>query len=161
MDLPKASKRASCWFCRAMASEVIDMLEKAVVATKGEKYNREFVVDVETKCIAVTHVTQCEGGKKVHMSYVLDLSKLSEEEILGHAARNCNIQWIRPSLFRTKSAEQVMEMNGQTIDASDHRPTKERGPVDPIEAAVKALMKLGMTREQAIGVLEAQLKEIK
>jgi len=144
-----------------MASEVIDMLEKAVVATKGEKYNREFVVDIETKCIAVTHVTQCEDKNKVHMSYVLDMSGLSEEEILGHAARNCNIQWVRPSLFRTKSAEAVMELNGQTIDASDYRPTKERGPVDPIEAAVKTLMKVGLTREAAIGVLEAQLNEIK
>ena len=68
------------------------MLDRATLATKGEKYNREFVVDVETRCIAVTHVTQCDGGEKVHMSYVLDLSGLTEEEILGHAARNCNIQ---------------------------------------------------------------------
>ena len=137
------------------------MLEKAVIATKGEKYNREFVVDVATKCVAVTHVTQCEDKRKVHMSYVLDMSQLTDEEILGHAARNCNIQWIRPSLFRTKSAEAVMKLNGTTIDAADYRPTKERGPVDPIEAAVKALMKVGLTREAAIGVLEAQLKEIK
>ena len=137
------------------------MLEKATRAVKGEKYNREFVVDVETKCIAVTHVTQCKDEKKVHMSYVLDLSSLTEEEILGHAARNCNIQWIRPSLFRTLSADQAMNLNGQTIDASDYRPTKERGPVDPIEAAVKALMKVGMTRKAAITVLETQLKEIK
>ena len=136
------------------------MLDKATLATKGEKYSREFVVDVETRCIAVTHVTQCEDKNKVHMSYVLDMSGLSEEEILGHAARNCNIQWVRPSLFRTLSAEQVMKLNGQTINASDHRPTKERGSIDPIEAAVKALIKVGLTREQAIGVLEAQLKEV-
>jgi len=137
------------------------MLEKATRAVKGEKYSREFVVDVETKCVAITHVTQCKDEKKVHMSYILNLSKLTDEELIGHAARNCNIQWIRPSLFRTKSTEQVMKLNGTTIDASDYRPTKERGPIDPIEAAVKALMKVGMTRGQAIGVLEAQLGGVK
>ena len=126
------------------------MLNNAVVTMDGEKYSREFVVDVETKTVAITHVSKCDDDQKVHMSYLLDMSGLTEEELFGHAARNCNIQWIRPSLFRKIDSSEAMKLNGTTIDAGDHRPSKIRGPADPEKSIKNGWKKIDLATKQAM-----------
>ena len=127
----------------------------AEIALKGETYARSYVVNGDM-AVDIEHVTTCRDDVKVHMKYTLDMSELTGDELLLHAAKNCNIAWIRKDVFREMSSDEVLEMDGMTIDAADHRPTRKvRKVVDPFQA-IKDMVSSGtLTKEQAIEMLNA------
>lgn len=116
--------------------------DMAKIARKGETYSRACVcTSVPQRLVKIVHVTTAGDGEKVHMTYVMDLSKMSDGEILEHAATNINIQVIRPRLFRTLKAEEVINLDGESINPMDY-PAERRSAKSVKDKAGDLLMKL-------------------
>ena len=138
-----------------MAEIALEYKTHAQRVLKGMAYPRSYTV-VGDMTVDIEHVTTCKDDIKVHMKYTLNMADLTGDEILLHAAKNCNIAWIRKGLFRETNSTDVMEMSNTAVNAADYRPTrKARKIVDPFQAIMDMVKSGTMTKEDAIANLNA------
>lgn len=125
----------------------------ACIAKKGTKYPKAVkCIDSEKGLVLISHVTTAkDGATAVSMCYTLELD-LERAELLEQAARNWNIRNMRGQLFRTLSPQEIIALDGKLLKASTYRPTREKGPRDPVKSAVNTLDKL--TEDELTASLE-------
>ena len=123
-------------------------------------YSSSYTRVPDTQHVKVVHLTKCGDDRLAYHGYTLNMANVSETDVIENAAKNINIQFIRPRVFRGMKAQDVlnnfhvdMEIDANEIMAQTNRKTK-----DPVVAATNLAAK--MTDEQineAIAAMQASM----
>ena len=112
------------------------------------RYSSSYTQIEGTEQVKVVHLTKCGDEKLAFHSYTLDLTNVSAKELLENAAKNINIQYIRPRIFRKEKAQTVIDKWDESVvvDAQGIMAQASSRVKDPVVAATNLLSK--MTPEQ-------------
>jgi len=119
------------------------------LALKGTTYKRDCQHHFE-KIVRFSAVNRSKTKDEVWMTYDLDLSNLSEEEILENCAANLNIRWMRKQEFELKSTDELLQATGESYDVVKFRPMRSK--LTDVQKAEKLLSKLTDEQKQAIAI---------
>ena len=142
--------------------------ENGVIQTIGDRklfaYSSSYTRVPDSKKVNVVHLTKCGDDQLAYHGYTLDLENVSETDLIENAAKNINIQFIRPRVFRKEKAQTVLDnyKAGTEVDAAEIMAQTTRRTKDPVVAATNLAAK--MTPEQmaeAIKAMEKAMKERK
>ena len=123
-------------------------------------YSSKYTRIPDTKKVTVHHLTKCGDDRLAFHGYVLDLTNVSEDDALENEAKNINIQFVRPRVFRIMKAQDVLSKYDEVveIDAAEIMAQTNRKVKDPVVACANIQAK--MSKEQmaeAIKNMEAAM----
>lgn len=132
-------------------------MEKATLGTvvlDGMACEGGINVNVETKIVKMKNKSKGADGQHAYVETGIDLSTLTETELLEHAARNILIGVIRTRAWKGFSGKMIAETSGTIYDPNDYK-SVGRVAQTPSQQFVNAAKK--MTKEQlAEHLLELQ-----
>ena len=123
-------------------------------------YSSSYTRVPDTKQVKVVHLTKCGDDQLAYHGYTLDMTNITDTELIENAAKNINIQYIRPRVFRGMKAQDVLDKYDEAveIDAAEIMAQTNRKVKDPVIACANIQAK--MTKEQmaeAIRNMEAAM----
>ena len=142
----------------------VETKEVGKIQTIGDRklcsYSSSYTRVPDTKQVKVVHLTKCGDDQLAYHGYTLDLSNVSESELIENAAKNINIQFIRPRVFRKEKAQVVLDNydESKVVDAAEIMAQVSSKTKDPVVAATNLAAK--MTPEQmkeAIAAMQASM----
>jgi hypothetical protein len=93
----------------------------------GEKYTRKTtIVDLDKRLLTVSHVTQVKDGK-VWMEHEVDLSEMSDEDILKHACNDIIIKYRGRSFKQWLIDECINRITNGFVFRPEDYPKSESG----------------------------------
>jgi len=133
-----------------------------VIQTIGDRnqhsYSSSYERIPDTKQVRVVHLTKCGDDQLAYHGYTLDLENVDENALLENAAKNINIQFIRPRVFRKEKAQTVIDQWDESVvvDAAEIMAQTSSRVKDPVVAATNLLAKMSPEqRKEMIRQMEA------